>query len=179
MPSNQKDYYKVLQVDPAADPDIIAVAYKRLARKYHPDTNPSPEATRRMQAINTAYQILRDPGTRAQYDRERSARASWSAPRDAEAPRPHEESDAARRRASEDAEAARQRRTPTPGMVTKWLVTRLVPVGLVLFLLGPLAVRLVLLLGESPLLLVGVVVVLWLLRQSTRKQRHPHRPPRD
>jgi hypothetical protein len=63
-------------------------------------------------------------------------------------------------------------------MVTKWLVTRLVPLGLVLFLLGPLAVRLALLLGESPLLLVGVVGVLWLLRQSTRKQRHPHRPPR-
>jgi hypothetical protein len=178
MPSNQEDCYKVLQVDPAADPDIIAVAYKRLARKYHPDTNPSPEATRRMQAINAAYQVLRDAGTRAQYDRERSAQAFWSAPWDAEAPRPHEESDAARRRAPEDAEAARQRRTPTPGMVTQWLVTRLVPVGLVLFLLGPLAVRLLLLLGESPLLLVGVVGVLWLLRQSTRKQRHPHRPPR-
>ena len=178
MSSRQEDYYKVLQVDPAADPDIIAVAYKRRARKYHPNTNPSPEATHRMQALNTAYQILRDPSTRAQYDRERAAQAFWSAPWDAEAPRPHEESDAARRRAPEDAEAARQRRTPTPGMVTQWLVTRLVPVGLVLFLLGPLAVRLLLLLGESPLLLLGVVVVLWLLRQSTRKQRHPHRPPR-
>ncbi len=62
-------------------------------------------------------------------------------------------------------------------MVTKWLVTRLVPVVLVLFLLGPLAVRLLLLLGESPLLLVGVVGVLWLIRQSTRKQQRPHRPP--
>src|SRR6267142_4930971 len=108
MSSRQEDYYKVLQVDPAADPDIIAVAYKRLARKYHPDTNPSPEATHRMQALNTAYQILRDPSTRAQYDRERAAHASWSA-RDAEAPRPHEEPDATRRRAPEDAEAARQR----------------------------------------------------------------------
>src|SRR6266566_9356199 len=132
MPSNQEDYYKILQVDSAADPDIIAVAYKRLARKYHPDMNPSPEATRRMQALNTAYQILRDPGTRAQYDRERLAQASGSAPRDAEAPRPHEESDATRRRAPEDAEAARQRHTLTTGMVLKWLVTRLVPVGLVL-----------------------------------------------
>jgi hypothetical protein len=179
MSSRQVDYYKVLQVDPAADPDIIAVAYKRLARKYHPDTNPSPEATRRMQAINAAYQVLRDAGTRAQYDRERSAQASWSAPWDTEGLRPHEEPDATRRRAPEDAEAARQRHTLTTGMVTKWLVTRLVPVVLVLFLLGPLAVRLLLLLGESPLLLVGVVVVLWLLRQSTRKQRHPHRPPRD
>ena len=177
MSSRQVDYYKVLQVDPAADPDIIAVAYKRLARKYHPDTNPSPEATHRMQALNTAYQILRDPSTRAQYDRERAAHASWSA-RDAEAPRPHEEPDATRRRAPEDAEAARQRRTLTPGMVTRWLVTWLVPAGLVLLLLGPLAVRLVLPLVESPLLLVGVVGVLWLIRQSTRKKRNPHRPPR-
>src|SRR5258708_4146579 len=157
MPSNQEDYDKVLQVDSAADPDIIAVAYKRLARKYHPDTNPSPEATRRMQAMNAAYQVLRDPGRRAQYDRERLAQASWSATRDAEAHHPHEEPDAARPRASADAEAARQRWTPTPGMVTKWLVTRLVPVGLVLFLLGPLALRFMLLLSESPLLLVGVV----------------------
>src|SRR3989442_15220093 len=135
MPLSQEDYYKVLQVDPAADPDIIAVAYKRLARKYHPDTNPSPEATRRMQALNTAYQVLRDPGTRAQYDRERSAQASWSA-RDAEAPRPHEEPDATRRRAPEDAATARHRRTLTPEMVTRWLVTRRVPVGLVLLLLS-------------------------------------------
>jgi hypothetical protein len=178
MPSNQEDYYKVLQVDPAADPDIIAVAYKRLARKYHPDMNPSPEATHRMQAINTAYQVLRDPGTRTQYDRERSGQASWSATQDAEAPRPHEEPDATRRRAPEDAETARQRRTLTPGMVTRWLVTRLVPVGLVLFLLGPLAVRLVLPLVESPLLLVGVVGVLWLIRQSTLNKRNHQRPPR-
>jgi hypothetical protein len=168
MPSSQEDYYKILQVDSAADPDIIAVAYKRLARKYHPDTNASPEATRRMQALNTAYQVLRDPGTRAQYDRERSAQASWSATRKAEAPR----------HAPEDAEAVRQRRTLTPRMVTQWLVTWLVPVGLVVFLLGPLAGRLVLPLVESPLLLVGVVGVLWLLRRGTLKQRHPHRPPR-
>jgi len=178
MPANQEDYYKVLQVDPAADPDIITVAYKRLARKYHPDLNPSPEATRRMQAINTAYQILRDAGTRAQYDRTRLAQASGSAPQEAEAPRPPEAPDAARRRTSADAEAAGQRRTPTIGMVTKWLVTWLVPVGLVLFLLGPLAVRLVLLLGESPLLLVCVVGVLWLLGHSQSKRRQSPRPPR-
>ncbi len=178
MPLSKEDYYKVLQVDPAADPDIIAVAYKRLALKYHPDTNPSPDATRRMQALNTAYQVLRDAGTRAQYDRERSAQAAWSATRDAEAQRPHEEPDAGRRRASEDAEAQRQRRTPTTGLVTKWLVTRLVPVGLVLFLLGPLVVRLVLLLGESPLLLVCVVGVLWIMRQSYVRKRNKKRPTR-
>src|SRR5262245_22295269 len=119
MPLSKEDYYKVLQVDPAADPDINAVDYKRLALKYHPDTHPSADATRRMQAINTAYQVLRDAGTRAQYDRERSAQASRSATREDEAQRPHEEPAAARRRASEDVEAARQRRTPTTGMVPK------------------------------------------------------------
>src|SRR6266852_5743437 len=111
MPSSQEDYYKVLQVDPAADPDIIAVAYKRLARKYHPDTNPSPEATRRMQALNTAYAVLRDADARAQYDRARSAQASGSAPWAAEAQRSYEEPD-----------AARQRRMPNSGMMLKWLV---------------------------------------------------------
>jgi len=178
MPAHQDDYYKVLQVDPAADPDIITVAYKRLARKYHPDLNPSPEATRRMQAINTAYQVLRDADTRAQYDRERSAQASRSATQDDEAQRPHEEPAAARRRASEDVEAERQRRTPTTRMVLTWLVTRLVPVGLVLFLLGLLAVRLVLLMGESPLLLGCVVGVLWLLGHSYSKKRHKKKLPR-
>ena len=178
MSSSQDDYYKILQVDSAADPDIIAVAYKRLARKYHPDTNPSPEATHRMQALNTAYRVLRDPITRTQYDRKRAAQASWSA-RDAEAPRPHEESDAAQRHASEDAAAAHQRQTLTPGMVTRWLVTWLVPAGLVLLLLGPLTVRLVLPLVESPLPLVCVVGVLWLLmRPGLLTKRHPHRPPR-
>ena len=178
MPVSKEDYYKVLQVDPAADPDIIAVAYKRLARKYHPDTNPSPDAPRRMHAMNTAYQVLRDAGTRAQYDRERSAQASRAATRHDEAQYPHEEPAAARRRASEDVEAERQRRTPPTGMVTTWLVTHLVPVSLVLFLLGPLAVRLVLLMGESPLLLVSVVGVLWLIGHSYRNKRHNKRPPR-
>jgi len=39
MPPTNKDYYKILQVDPSADPEIIVVAYKRLARIYHPDIN--------------------------------------------------------------------------------------------------------------------------------------------
>ncbi len=66
----------------------------------------------------------------------------------------------------------------TTGIVTKWLVTRLVPVGLVLFLLSPLAVRLALLLGESPLLLVCVVGVLWIMRQSYVRKRNKKRPTR-
>lgn len=65
------DYYKVLQVDPAADPEVIEAAYHRLARKTHPDLNPSPDATTRMAAINEAYEVLREPHRRARYDASR------------------------------------------------------------------------------------------------------------
>jgi curved DNA-binding protein CbpA len=66
-----EDYYKILQVDPAADPEVITAAYRRLAVKYHPDTNTSPDATARMQRINEAYAILSDAAQRAVYDRSR------------------------------------------------------------------------------------------------------------
>ena len=62
------DYYELLQVSPKADPEIIEAAYRRLALKYHPDHNPSPEAVRKMQAINAAYATLKDPQRRAEYD---------------------------------------------------------------------------------------------------------------
>ena len=39
MPQANADYYKILQVDPSVDPEILTVAFKRLARKYHPDPN--------------------------------------------------------------------------------------------------------------------------------------------
>lgn len=66
-----KDYYAILHVDPSAGADTIAAAYHRLMRKYHPDKNPSPDATRRAQEINAAYEVLSDPAKRAAYDRER------------------------------------------------------------------------------------------------------------
>ncbi len=63
-------HYQVLQVDPAADPDVIEAAYRRLARRYHPDVDASPDAAARMARINAAYQVLRRPETRAEYDRQ-------------------------------------------------------------------------------------------------------------
>jgi curved DNA-binding protein CbpA len=63
-----KKYYKILQVDPSAEPEIITAAYKRLSIKYHPDTNPSADAHQRMQDFNEAYQVLKDPRHRADYD---------------------------------------------------------------------------------------------------------------
>lgn len=73
------DAYKVLQVDPEADPDVIQAAYRRLAQKHHPDRATGDDAARRMIAINAAWEILRDPDRRARYDAERAAAADRSA----------------------------------------------------------------------------------------------------
>lgn len=68
-----RDYYAVLQVDPEADPEVIEVAYRRLARKWHPDTNADPGAGARMQELNEAYHVLGDPARRRAYDAKRVA----------------------------------------------------------------------------------------------------------
>lgn len=66
------NYYKVLQVDPEAEPEVINKAYKALCLKYHPDVvkEISPaEATRQMQLINKAYSVLSNPEKRREYNR--------------------------------------------------------------------------------------------------------------
>ena len=68
--SEPETYYALLQVDPAAEPEVIESAFRRLARKYHPDVNASPEASARMRAINLAYATLSNPSRRAIYDRQ-------------------------------------------------------------------------------------------------------------
>lgn len=67
----KSDFYEVLQVSPNAEPEVIEAAYRRLARKYHSDVNPSPDATARTKEMNQAYEILRDPQKRAMYDAQR------------------------------------------------------------------------------------------------------------
>ncbi len=64
-----KDYYALLGVDRKANEKEIKSAYRRLARKYHPDVNPGDrEATEKFKNINEAYQVLGDPAKRARYD---------------------------------------------------------------------------------------------------------------
>ncbi len=63
------DAYAVLGVDPAADDATIAAAYRGLARRYHPDIA-GETATRRMMRINAAWDRVRDPERRAEYDEE-------------------------------------------------------------------------------------------------------------
>ena len=66
---SKRTYYQVLQVDPAADPEVIDAAFRRLARKYHPDTSTDPDASSRMREILEAKEILADPDRRLRYDR--------------------------------------------------------------------------------------------------------------
>jgi hypothetical protein len=64
-----RTHYQVLQVDPAADPEVIDAAFRRLALKYHPDRSTDPQAAERMRELLEAKNILADPARRRAYDR--------------------------------------------------------------------------------------------------------------
>src|SRR5687768_18597279 len=63
------DYYKILELDKSATTDQVKKAYRKLARKYHPDLNPdNKEANKMFQQINEANEVLSDPEKRKKYD---------------------------------------------------------------------------------------------------------------
>ncbi len=69
MAENKRDYYEVLGVDRNADDAALKKAYRVLAKKYHPDTNPgNAEAEQKFKEASEAYAILSDPDKRRQYD---------------------------------------------------------------------------------------------------------------
>lgn len=63
------DFYRTLGVSRDASQDEIQQAYRKLARRYHPDVNHDPGAEDRFKEVNEAYQVLSDPGDRRRYDR--------------------------------------------------------------------------------------------------------------
>ena len=74
-----RDYYETLGVSRDADKEEIKQAYRRLARKYHPDVNKESGAEERFKEINRAYEVLSEPEVRARYDRFGEAGVSGAA----------------------------------------------------------------------------------------------------
>jgi len=74
-----KDYYEIIGVDRNASQDEIKRAYRKLARKYHPDVSKEADAEQRFKEVGEAYEVLKDPEKRAAYDQ---LGANWQAGQD-------------------------------------------------------------------------------------------------
>jgi len=140
--ATRPDYYRVLQVHPGAEREVIDAAYRRLASKYHPDVSHISGTAERMKQINIAYEVLSDPARRAAYDASRGA-----------APSPD---------TSPHAAASSQ------NAIKPWWIL-LIAMGLILLAvvvvrLGPALLRLVV-----PLVVISLVV--WLIFTLTKPRR--------
>ena len=78
-----EDYYQTLGVERDANDATIKKAYRKLARKYHPDVSTEADAEERFKALSEAYEVLKDPEKRAAYDQ---LGANWQAGQDFEPP---------------------------------------------------------------------------------------------
>ena len=63
-----KDYYRILGIERPASADEIKKAYRKLARKYHPDVSKDPKGEEKFKDVSEAYETLRDAEKRAAYD---------------------------------------------------------------------------------------------------------------
>jgi curved DNA-binding protein len=81
-----KDYYRIMGVSPQATAEEIKTAYRKLARKYHPDVSKEPDTVRRFTDLGEAKEVLEDPARRAAYDQLRAA--GWREGQEMDAPPP-------------------------------------------------------------------------------------------
>jgi DnaJ domain len=135
MADDDLDYYRILQVDQEAEPEVIQAAYRRLSLKYHPDRNQGSVAARsRMEQLNLAYEALSDPARRASYDTNRAAALSKPAGQPASRQREVRAHPAANRSAGAHA-ASQQRRARLTAIIL------LAVIAGVVVALGPVRAR--------------------------------------
>ncbi len=85
MHADEPNYYDILQVSPDADQGVVAAAYRRLARQYHPDLNRDPSGVVRMKELNVAFEVLGDSAKRTAFD---ARRLGWAFEQPVGQPRP-------------------------------------------------------------------------------------------
>jgi curved DNA-binding protein len=86
-----KDYYRTMGVDPAATADEIKHAYRKLAKKYHPDVSKDPKSVTLFTELGEANEVLKDPARRAAYDQMRAG--GWREGQEVDAPPSSQEYD--------------------------------------------------------------------------------------